>query len=371
VPHVQKGAALIVNDQTTATLVAASALALGLFASPATPAFAADAPAAPPASTGAAAPGPPADDSSAATLPITVSFAYDGRQAPVTTRARTVEAFLSERDLHALPGDYLSQPLEAPLADGMQLTYRPAIDVSIHVGSGARVVRTTAGSVAELLADQRIGLGAFDRVEPSVNAPLSAGAIVRVTRIDAWTAHERRRIAPRTERRAVADLAPDATRVLDPGAPGVSDVVVRYERRDGGTATSTVLASHLLRAPRPKVIARGIAAYASLARVAEQGFASAVRLAGSALHVIATAYTAGCYGCSGVTASGLRAGLGIIAVDPSVIPLGTKLFIPGYGRAIAGDTGGAIVGHRIDLGFDNSVQALRWGRRPVTVYVLR
>jgi 3D (Asp-Asp-Asp) domain-containing protein len=253
----------------------------------------------------------------------------------------------------------------------MQLIYRPAVEVSIRVGSDARVVRTTAGSVAELLADQRIGLGAFDRVEPHVNAALSAGTVVRVTRIDAWTAHERRRIAPNTERRTDASLAPDSTLVLDSGSPGERDVVVRYERRDGGKATGTVLASHLLRAPRPKIVARGVAAYTSLARVAEQGFASAVRLAGSALHMIATAYTAGCYGCSGVTASGLRAGLGIIAVDPSVIPLGTKLFIPGYGRAIAGDTGGAIVGHRIDLGFNNNGEALRWGRRPVTVYVLR
>ncbi len=361
---------MIVNDQTTATLVAASALALGLFASSAGAASAADSPLAPPAASAAAA-AAPADDSSAPTLPISVTFAYDGRQSAVTTQARTVEAFLSEHDLHVLPGDYVSQPLQTPLVDGMQLVYRPAVDIPIHVGTKTRVVHTTAGSVAELLADQRIGLGAYDRVEPGVNEPLAAGTVVRVTRIDAWTAHERRRIAPRVERQADAELAPNATRVLDPGAPGERDVVVRYERRDGGSATSTVLASHVLRAPRPKIIARGIAAYASLARVAEQGFASAVRLAGSALHMIATAYTAGCYGCSGVTATGVRAGLGIIAVDPSVIPLGTKLFIPGYGRAVAGDTGGAIVGHRIDLGFNSNVQALRWGRRPVTVYVLR
>jgi uncharacterized protein YabE (DUF348 family) len=368
VPHVQKGAALIVSDQTTATLVAASALALGLFVSSTGAACAAAAPPAPAAASQASAPAA-ADDSS--TLPISVSFVYDGRQTPVTTHARTVEAFLSERDLHALPGDYLSEPLQAALVDGMQLTYRPAVDVSIHIGKSVRVVRSTAGCVAELLAEQRIGLGAFDRVEPRVDEPLAAGTDVRVTRIDAWTAHERRRIVQRIVRQADANLAPDATRVLDPGAPGERDVVVRYERRDGGSETSTVLASHVLRQPRPKIIARGIAAYASLARVAEQGFASAVRLAGSALHMIATAYTGGCYGCSGVTATGVRAGLGVIAVDPSVIPLGTKLFIPGYGRAVAGDTGGSIVGHRIDLGFNNSVEALRWGRRPVTVYVLR
>jgi 3D (Asp-Asp-Asp) domain-containing protein len=96
-----------------------------------------------------------------------------------------------------------------------------------------------------------------------------------------------------------------------------------------------------------------------------------MRIAGSALHMIETAYTAGCYGCSGITASGVRAGFGIIAVDPSVIPLGTKVFIPGYGRAVAGDTGGAIQGHRVDLGFDSESAAIQFGRRPVTIYVLR
>ena len=119
------------------------------------------------------------------------------------------------------------------------------------------------------------------------------------------------------------------------------------------------------------MIAKGIAEYSSLARVAERGFASAFRFAGSALHMIATAYTAGCYGCSGITATGVRAGYGVIAVDPRVIPLGTKLFIPGYGRAVAGDTGGSIVGHRVDLGMDTISDAMRFGRRSVTVYILR
>ena len=61
---------------------------------------------------------------------------------------------------------------------------------------------------------------------------------------------------------------------------------------------------------------------------------------------------------------------GIVAVDPRVIPLGSHLYIPGYGRATAGDTGGAIQGNRIDLGFNSSTDALQFGRRSVTVYVL-
>jgi 3D (Asp-Asp-Asp) domain-containing protein len=72
----------------------------------------------------------------------------------------------------------------------------------------------------------------------------------------------------------------------------------------------------------------------------------------------------------GVTASGRRAGYGVVAVDPRVIPLGTRLFIPGYGYAVAGDTGSAIKGNRIDLGFATYAEAVRFGRQTVTVYIL-
>ena len=89
------------------------------------------------------------------------------------------------------------------------------------------------------------------------------------------------------------------------------------------------------------------------------------------MQMVATAYTPCCSGCSGITATGRPAGHGIVAVDPRVIPLGTRLYIPGYGYAIAGDTGGAIVGYRIDLGYTSNRDALHFGRRAVTVYRLK
>lgn len=82
----------------------------------------------------------------------------------------------------------------------------------------------------------------------------------------------------------------------------------------------------------------------------------------------ATAYDPTCLGCSATTAIGMRAGFGVVAVDPKVIPLRSDLYITGYGRAVAGDTGGAIKGKRVDLGFD-SIGAW-WGRRTVEVYML-
>jgi 3D (Asp-Asp-Asp) domain-containing protein len=73
------------------------------------------------------------------------------------------------------------------------------------------------------------------------------------------------------------------------------------------------------------------------------------------------------YALPGTTASGLPVGWGIVAVDPSVIPLGTKMTIPGYGEAVAADTGAAVQGLTIDLWFPSTAQALAWGRRSVTI----
>ncbi len=93
------------------------------------------------------------------------------------------------------------------------------------------------------------------------------------------------------------------------------------------------------------------------------------------LKMQATAYTAKCTGCSGVTATGIdlnkNRNAKVVAVDPSVIPLGSKVWVSGYGTAIAGDTGGAIKGNRIDLHYPTKSGAYSFGRKTVTVKVLK
>jgi 3D (Asp-Asp-Asp) domain-containing protein len=69
----------------------------------------------------------------------------------------------------------------------------------------------------------------------------------------------------------------------------------------------------------------------------------------------------------GRTATGLPVGPGIVAVDPAVIPLGTRLSVPGYGEGVAADTGGAVQGLTIDLWFPTLAEARAWGRRTVTI----
>ncbi|TYR80678.1 LysM peptidoglycan-binding domain-containing protein [Priestia megaterium] len=92
------------------------------------------------------------------------------------------------------------------------------------------------------------------------------------------------------------------------------------------------------------------------------------------LTVVATAYTAFCAGCSGITKTGIdlrtNPNQKVIAVDPRVIPLGSRVYVEGYGEAIAGDIGSAIKGNRIDVFIPSQSGAIQWGRRTIKVQVL-
>lgn len=92
------------------------------------------------------------------------------------------------------------------------------------------------------------------------------------------------------------------------------------------------------------------------------------------ISVAATAYTAECKGCSGTTANGtdLQANpdVKVIAVDPAIIPLGSKVYVEGYGYAVAADTGGGIDGNEIDVYLQEEEDAIEWGRKQVKVTIV-
>ncbi|MDW0114634.1 3D domain-containing protein [Sporosarcina saromensis] len=108
--------------------------------------------------------------------------------------------------------------------------------------------------------------------------------------------------------------------------------------------------------------------------VAKQVAANPPATEGKEMTVTATAYTAYCTGCSGTTATGIdlrsNPNQKVIAVDPSIIPLGTKVWVEGYGEAIAGDVGGAIKGNKIDVFIPSYESAMEWGVKKVKIKVL-
>lgn len=317
-----------------------------------------------------------ANNIAAAAAPVPakhVTLVHDGLTESIETRAATADDLLAERNLALSPDDALSVDAASPLTDGETVVYRAAVLVTVTIDGQSRVVHTPAASVAALLADQGVAYDRHDRVSPAPATPLAEGASVAVNHVDSWTETVRKKIAAKVVKRFAFTLPPGKSALVDPGAPGVAETAYAVTRTpDRRAVRKTALVSRILRAPRARIVAEGVGEYAALSHLAERGIRGTLNLASAALSMVATAYTAGCAGCGGgMTASGRPAGHGVVAVDPRVIPLGTRLYIPGYGRAVAGDTGGAIRGHRIDLGFDSSAAAYQFGRRAVTVYLIK
>ena len=347
---IQKGAALI--GHKPATLVGMSLLALGLLLV-----------------TGARA---SADDvtSTLSSPAVSVWLAHDGHESVYPTRASTVLGVLKEHSFAVGDGDYVSLPLDSAIHDGMHIEYRPAVPVIVFVGDKQREERSSAATIKALLASMDIKLGSSDEITPSLDSRLLPNAVVRIVRVKTWVAHVVKKIPQPVVRRKLASLESGVSRVIRLGLPGRRETIVRCVRRGDDKPQCTTLATRIVRKARPKIVGIGIAR-PDFGDFVRNRIAEVVHVAGNAVQMIATAYVAGCYGCSGITALGLPAGHGIVAVDPRFIPLGTKLYVPGYGRAVAGDTGGAIKGRRIDLGFSSLAAARAFGRRTIMVYVLR
>jgi 3D (Asp-Asp-Asp) domain-containing protein/uncharacterized protein YabE (DUF348 family) len=302
-----------------------------------------------------------------------VTLVRDGRPELLHTRAVTVADLFLERNITLHPEDLLDAEPASAVVDGETIRYEDTVPVTLVVDNFPTAARTTAATVGAFLAEAGVSYDRHDRVTPAASTPLTSDLTIRVEHLAGWVESVRVPVAPPVKRLASFDLPAGVVRVVAAGSPGLRELSYRVTRdpAHAGATRRSLLAARIIRAPRARVLAAGVGEYAALSDLAKRGFAGTIHLARSAIRMLATAYTAQCYGCSGVTILGHHAGHGIVAVDPRIIPLGSRLYIPGYGRATAGDTGGAIQGHRIDLGFDNNADALRYGVRQIVVYVVK
>jgi resuscitation-promoting factor RpfB len=300
-----------------------------------------------------------------------VIFTDGPTTAQISSTAATVGDFLRERGIVPGDGDDVSPSAGTPLSDKMTILYRQAVAVTVVMENRRETLLTSAPDIATLIASLNIHLGSDDTVTPALDTPPPANGIVRISRVVAWQRTIRKPIPMQVIRRLDFGLAAGAVHIHAKGRNGVREEVVSFVKRDDGPIDARVLRSRVLRKSRPRVIDIGATEMQAYDHFIKRSIKSTGYVMEGTMQMVATAYTGDCSGCSGITASGRPAGHGIVAVDPRVIPLGTHLYIPGYGLAVAGDTGGAIIGDRIDLGFDSLRDALIFGRREVTVYRLK
>ena len=292
---------------------------------------------------------------------IPVQLTVDGETLKARTPARTVgDALtdLSERlGLQLQDVDEVNIPRTEVLAEKMDLEVQRSIPISVLVDGGTIETYMAPRTVADAMEKMEIHLGAKDKISPSLDYMLEPNDTVQVVRVVERVETVQNDI-PFQEIVQPGDYPlglPD--RIISRGISGVQEQTVRLTLEDGLEVDRQVLSQRLVTPPTSQVVSRG-----NQTSVSRGGATVNFK---RAYVMRATAYCIP----GGITASGAPVSWGVVAVDPRVIPLGTKLYIDGYGEARALDTGGAIKGNRVDL-YMNSIDAcFTWGVREVIVYV--
>lgn len=235
--------------------------------------------------------------------------------------------------------------------------------VLVYVDNTVFGISTSAQRVGDVLDLLRISLSDLDRMEPAAETRVADGMEICVTRVTCTEVEQVQAMRRRTVVLADPDRPAGFTKILSPGADGKVRLVWRVWGKDGEETTRGVVREEVVEEPVDTVVLRGT-----------RGLATRGGDWRHPLIMEATAYDPGPKSCgkwaSGYTATGVKAEKGVVAVDDRVIPMGTRLYIPGYGFAVAADRGGAIKGMRIDLCYPTYEEAIQFGRRKIKVYPL-
>ncbi|MCL5290896.1 MAG: 3D domain-containing protein [Bacillota bacterium] len=232
------------------------------------------------------------------------------------------------------------------------------IPVTVTADGKTQVVRTKAKNVQELLNERGITVKPADEVQPALTALLKKDMAVKVTRVEVKTVTKQISLPFITERIPHPEMPRGFNRQVKKGKPGLQKETWQIRYEDGKEVSRVCVAREVLREP-----VNSLVQYGTLSAISRGG--QPLRFS-RALDMLATGYTYTGFN----TASGTAPAPGVAAVDPGVIPLGTRLYIDNYGKATALDTGGDIKGNRIDLFYETRNEAIQWGVRKTKVYVL-
>lgn len=307
------------------------------------------------------------------TLVTVDAFADTEKTQKLTTRQDLVSGFLNENGIELGEYDKASMLLEDELYDGARLIIRKGRKFTLNIDGNIEIITTTKRTVREAFEEAGVSVGQSDRIEPNLDTVVSDDLNVCVYRVMQQTVTVDSEIAFSSREVSDSTLEKGKTRIKVKGVKGLKRTTYSVTTENGIEVNREVISETTVKNPVEQVVAVGTKAKQVKKTVTTN---SGKNLNYSKkLTVTATAYTAS---SGSRTASGKAAQYGVVAVDPKVIPLGTRLYIEStddgkswkYGYCVAGDTGGAIKGNKVDLFYNSEGQCLQFGRRSAIVYVL-
>ncbi len=289
----------------------------------------------------------------------------------------------------------ISSLLATSLISGGSLGYNHfKKDITLVVDGKKKEISTFTGNVEELLIEQEVKYDTNDIINLPLDTKLTDGMNVEVTDIMVKIEKESKVVDFETEIVKDSEMKKGTTLVSVEGKNGENELVYEVTYHNGKQVGKKFIEENVITNPVNKVVKEGTKeeikveevkevkkeeepkiieepvkeeTTKEVEQVKETSESSEVSNLGTHMVVESTSY------CQGsVTATGTQARWGVIAVDPNVIPFGTKVYIPQFDKVfIAEDTGGAIKGNKIDIFMENSDDAINWGRRNIDIYILK
>lgn len=305
----------------------------------------------------------------------------DGEQEEVFVYGKNVDDVLKKADIELKKEDKISANRYDETYNGQVLHVDRAIPVEFEVNGTTTQFLTTAATVGDFLDENGVVLGEFDLVTPSLDTTLTKDCCIVLAKAETEVVILSEDVPYESVSVENNRLEKGTERVKTEGENGVKEIYYHRIWRNGEVIHEVQVDEIVVKAPVNRVVEYGT----YVPPIGYRGSIDRASLEGARMiSMNASAYDLSYESCGkrpgdrgyGITASGMRAQRGVVAVDPKVIPLGTKLYIESadgsfvYGYAVAGDTGGAIKGNRIDLFMDSYSECMQFGRRKVNVYII-
>lgn len=290
-----------------------------------------------------------------------VTIQTDGMTRSVYTHAVNADALMRENNIALGPYDEIEMST-SELLEGTAVTVRRAVPVILEHKGQKQTVMSAKKTVQEVA--EQYGYDAENyRPYGDTAAPVISNMTIRIGNISRKAITEDEVVPFAIESIPDESLSRGEEKIVQEGLNGRKKVTVHIISLDGQVVGKEVVSTTLVTEMRPLIRRVGTQETVTL----NTGDVSRYK---EVFTMEATAYLPSDGNGAGITKMGTVARYGVVAVDPNVIPLGTRVYIPGYGVAIAEDTGGDILGNRIDLCMEDYNSCIVFGRRTVPVYIL-
>lgn len=305
-----------------------------------------------------------------------ITISIDGEERNIVTHGDTVGDVLKEANIELKEGAYINLPLDAKVENNMNIIIKTPKPYILAFGDKKHEVESVHDKIQDILKDLNVELGEKDYTYPALDEVTTPGSEILVVRVNEVVEEHEEAIPHENIVRKNDRLDIGTENTIQEGQDGLKKIKVKKVFENGQLTAKEIIEEEIVKEAVPHIVEKGTKSILASSR-------GNIRYK-KAITMVATAYDLSYESTGkrpgdkyyGITASGTKARPGVVAVDPRVIPLGTKLYVesldgtPDYGFCVAEDTGGAIKGNRIDLFFNTAKEVRQFGRRKVKVYIL-